>query len=225
MESKENNVLPAFSVLQGAPLQREIVIPLDIILHLGDFLRFEDYRNFVKSIWPANDECDAVRNKLWQRSTHKIAIEFFNEEILNIEYNFDASRTKDQQFLFNVETLSPVFGGVVPPGTNQFLSASKLENFLRMHVHLNMCSRRQFAACSCHELKCGTYTGVKIVKPPKVACRYGHFHHFCSQHVRDWVDIFLMSAVVKKEEGSPSDADMTKRLLAYMRDSVRLSGC
>lgn len=198
-------------------------MPLDIILYLGEFLRFEDYRNFVRSFWPADDACDLVQNKLWQMSTHKIAVPFLNKKRLNIEYNFDASRKKEHRILFNVKTLLPVFGGVVPPGTDRFLGALRLQNFIRMHVHLNMCAGRQYAACLCHQLKYDTYTGVNIAKPPEVACNYGHFHHYCSQHVRNWLDFCLTPNVLLREMPSLFDNDMADSFLLFMSHTVHLN--
>lgn len=215
MESSE------YKAVEGN-LEGDICLPLDIILYLAKFLQFEDYRNFIRSFWPANDECVTVRNKLWQLSTHKIACAFLNGKRLEIEYNFDASRPKENRILFNVKTLLQVFGGVVPPRSDQFLSASRLQNFISMHVHLNMCSGRQHAACLCHQLRCRTYTGVRIVKPPEVACKYGHFHHYCSQHVKNWLDFYLTSTVLHREMPSLIDEDMTESFLRFLSNTAHL---
>lgn len=223
METSKNKVLRAPSALRRPLLEEEIFVPLDIILYLAGYLKFEDYRNFVRSFWPANDECDIVRNKLWQLSTHKIAVKFLNGEHLKIEYNFDASRAIQHRILFNVKTLLPVFGWVVPPGTDRFLSAPKLQNFIRMHVHLNMCSGRQYAACPCHKLKCSTYTGVRIVKPPEIVCKYGHFHHYCSQHVRSWLDFYLTPNVLLREMPNLFDEDMVENVLLFISNTVYLA--
>lgn len=210
-------------VLPRPPLEEEIVVPLDIILYLAGYMKFEDYRNFVRSFWPANDECDSVRNKLLQLSTHKTAVTFLNGKRLKIEYNFDASRDKHYRILFNVETLLPVFGWVVPPGTDKFLAVPRLQNFIRMHVHMNMCSGRQFAACLCHQLKCNTHTGVPIVKPPEIACKYGHFHHYCSQHVTNWLNFYLTPNVLLREMPSLFDEDMAESFLLFISNTVHLN--
>lgn len=223
MDSRKTKVLLAPSSLRLRPLEEGIVVPLDIILYLGGFLRFQDYRNFVRSFWPAGDESDIVWNKLWQLSTHKIAMTFLNGKRLQIEYNFDASRPKQDRILYNVETLRPVFGGVVPPGTNQFLSASRLQNFIRMHVHLDMCTGRQHAACLCHKFKCGTYSGVRIVKPSEVVCGSEHFHHYCSQHVRNWLNFYLASNVALREMPSLFNEDMAESFLLFMSNTIHLN--
>lgn len=223
MESMENKVLRAPSALRRPLSEEEIVVPLDIILYLAGFMRFEDYRNFVRSFWPANDECDVVRNKLWQLSTHEITVTFLNEKRLKIEYNFDASRTNGHRILFNVETLLPVLGGVVPPGTEKFLGPSRLQNFMRTHVHLNMCTEGQYAACLCHQLKGGSCTGLRIGKPPaEVACRYGHFHHYCSQHVSNWLDLYVTPHVLLLEMPNLFHEEIAASLLLFMRNTVYL---
>ncbi|AHY21950.1 repeat element 11 [Diadegma semiclausum ichnovirus] len=223
METSKNKVLRAPLALRRPPLVKEIFVPLDIILYLAGYLKFEDYRNFVRSFWPANDECDIVRKTLWQMSTHKIAATFLNGERSEIEYNFDASRDKQHRILFNVETLSPVFGRVVPPGTDKFLAVPRLQNFIRMHVHLNMCSGQRYAACLCHKLKCSSYTGVPIVKPPEIACKYGHFHHYCWQHVTNWLNFYLTPNVLLRETSDLYDEDMAESLLLFISNTVHLN--
>lgn len=215
-------VLWAASAQRWILFEEDIVLPLDIILYLARFLQFDDYRNFIRCFWPANNECDVVRNKLWQMSTHEISIPFLNGKRVKIEYNFDASRMPEHRILFNVETLLPIFGGVVPPRADKFLSASRLQNFIRMHVHLNMCFGRQYAACLCHEFKHNTHTGVRIVKPSEVACKYGHFHHYCSLHVRNWLDFCLIPLVQLKEKSSSVEDDMTESFVLFMSNTVHL---
>ncbi|CAH2098819.1 unnamed protein product [Euphydryas editha] len=223
MESKKNKVVRVSSGLLSPSLEVGIIVPLDIILYLAKFLRFDDYRNFIKCFWPVDNEPDIIRKKMWQLSTHRIMTKFLNGQLLEIEYNFDASRTEENRILFNVNTLRPVFGGVRPRGEELFLSPSKLHNFIRMHVHMNMCNRLKYAACLCHQFKTSSYTSARIVKPQEVACKYVHFHHYCYQHVRSWLDFFLMPTV-RLHEKIPSlfTEDMSESFLLFLSNTVQI---
>lgn len=232
MELTKCKALRAPTVLRSPLLEGEIVLPLDIILHLAEFLQFEDYRSLVRAFWPAYDEYDVIRTKLWQLSTHTIEIEFLNGKRLNIGYNFDASRTKEDRILFNVESLLPVFGRVYPREAEEYMGAKKLQNFINMHVHLNMCSNRQYAGCPCYQLRCSGNNTVRLqnmvgpnndVKPEDSVCKYGHFHHHCSQHVRNWFDFFLTPTVLLREKPSLFDRDIAESFLRFMSNTVHLT--
>lgn len=233
MESTKSRVLRAPAVLRSPLLEGEIVVPLDIVLYLAKFLQFEDYRNFVRALWPAHDEDDVIQTTLWQLSTHTTEIEFLNGKRLNIGYNFDASRTKENRILFNVDSLLPVFGGVYPRQAEEYMGATKLQNFINMHVHLNMCSNRQYSGCPCYQLRCSGNNSVRVqnmvaahenvVKREEPVCKYGHFHHHCSQHVRNWFDFFLTPTVLLREKPSLFDKDMAESFLRFMSNTVHLS--
>lgn len=222
MELKKRKVLVLPTTLQVLLSEDDIVVTYDIILYMAEYLKFEDYRSFIRAFWPAYGEDAIFQNKLWQLSTHKIEVIFLNKKRVKIEYNFDPSRQQENRILFNVETLKPIFGWVVPPGGEEFVGTSKLQNFIRMHVHLNMCSQRQYAACLCHQLKCDTYIGVRIVKPPEVTCRWGHFHHYCSQHVKNWLNMYLIPYVLLQQQPSFMDEDIANSFLEFMSNSVHL---
>lgn len=59
---------------------------------------------------------------------------------LSIEFNYDPWREIQDCIIINVEALTPIFGRIMPPAVEKFTSVSKIENFVRMHVHLNTCS-------------------------------------------------------------------------------------
>lgn len=110
------------------------LLPKDVILHMSAFLKFEDYRKFVRALWPHGDEDDTVRQKLWQLSTHSISVEFCNGRLLEVEYNYDPERKREDRILINVENLLPTFGGVVPPASWEFVSVSQLNRFIKRQI-------------------------------------------------------------------------------------------
>lgn len=178
---------------------KDIVLPLDIILHMAEYLTFDDFRNFIRSLWPKNDENHVVRAKLWQLSTHRYTIRFINGKELEIEYNFDRSRLTEERILLNVNNLLPVFGGIVSAALDEFTNIPKLCEFVGMHVHLNVCSKRQHTSCPCHRGCIETVDDEAVVGPLVETCKYRHFHHFCSAHVSYWLKNFLHSSIMRRE--------------------------
>lgn len=189
--------------------RKKIDLPLDIILHMADYLTFDDFRNFIRFLWPKNDENHLVRAKLWRLSTHKYTISFINGKQLEIEYNFDRLRATEERILINVNSLLPVFGGIASAALDEFTNIPKLCKFVRMSVHLNTCSKYQHASCPCH-LRNMDNVGHGAFREPLVdSCKYRHFHHFCSLHVTYWLKYFLYSSIMRRqgcwysEDGTP----------------------
>lgn len=197
---------------------KKTVLPMDIILHLSTYLNLDDYRRFVKSIWPNDDEDDIVRQKLWRLSTHQFTAKFINGKPLKIEYNYDASRIKKDRILFNINSLLPVFGGVAPPAADIFTNVSNLYDFIEMHVNLDNCSGRQHASCRCQEMIDGDSCVSPFEQLPG-KCRRGHFHHYCSIHLRHWFDLYLTTSVLLREAGN-DDEDATKHYLRCLNNVV-----
>ncbi|BAF45626.1 f3.2 [Tranosema rostrale ichnovirus] len=196
-QSRTSLVSPLPPVLTS----KEIVLPADIILYMAKFLCFADFRSFIRSLWPNNDEDDIIREKLWQLSTNSITTIFINGKQLKVIYNFDSSRTEENRNLVSVNSLLPLFGGIVLPAMDSFTSVSKLCSFVKMHVHLNMCSAYQHASCPCHLANSDEQCGEKFVRPSVDTCDYGHFHHYCFQHLIHWLDIVLSTSIVLRETG------------------------
>lgn len=166
---------------------KKIVLPIELILYMAEFLSFVDYRSFICSLWPNNDESPIFREKLWKMSTYKNKIVFMNRQILELEYNFDPSRKRDDRYLFNLDSLSPVFGGISFPREDKFVNKATCKALIEMHVHLNMCTAGAYASCACHMLTLDRRLAPAIAIPPRGICKYRHSHHYCSEHVRQWL--------------------------------------
>ncbi|AHY22015.1 repeat element 26 [Diadegma semiclausum ichnovirus] len=204
----------------------EIILPDDTILYLSKYLSFVDFRNFLLSLWPRKDQCPpAIRTKLWQMSTHKIETTFINGKRIKIEYNFDPSRRNEEEILINVECLVPVFGGIYPAKSKKFTSVSELENFIKIHVHMNICSDYRHASCPCHLVNDDGRGCETFVKPSKdEQCRYGHSHHYCWNHVRDWLHLLRDIMIERQRRGISFDQDTADTWLLSLDEIVFLRG-
>ncbi|BAF45741.1 repeat element protein-d10.2 [Ichnoviriform fugitivi] len=152
-------------------------------------------------------------------STATFTATFFDGKPLEVEYIFDASRGKEDRILVNVNCLLPVLGGITVPGMNKYASISELNNLVVMHVHLNMCSNREHASCSCHLLD--DYEGAyeSFVKPEEVQCPRRHFHHYCWGHVVSWLQHYLHTIILYRESRELFDEEIAEHhLLLYRED-------
>lgn len=196
---------------------KRIVLPTDIILYMAKFLSFVDYRNLIRSLWPNGGGDEIFREKLWRMSTYTATTRFINGEQLIIEYNYDPLRREGEQMLINMDSLSAVFGGIFVPAGEKFVSIEQCKNFVEMHVHLDLCSHRRHASCPCHIPNLNIRKAVAYVKPPFSVCEYGHYHHYCSQHVRYWMNFFMDSSILLGEEGG-------KRFFDFLDTTVYFKG-
>lgn len=194
------------------------VLPVDIIVYLGDFVPFKDYVSFIRGLWPNYDEDEAVRKKLWKKSTHRFLTKFLNGKYLEIEYNYDHTRIDEQQVLINVNTLLPVFGELPPPDMETFVDVMRLNNFVETYVCLNECQTHDYASCPCH-LDVAPGAAGEFEPPAENGCAHGHFHHFCSQHVNYWLTYVLESSIKNLEAGS-FDEEATLQFVDFLHNTV-----
>lgn len=149
--------LPSFT-------SKQIALPLEVLFYMTEFLKCEDIRSFIESLWPNSHESKIFQGILWQRSTQKCTTWFIHGKQLKIEYNFDPSRVKEERVLMNVTNLSPGFGDIIMPAMEEFTSLTKVQNFVRIHVHLNMSSNCEHASCPCCLRKVERYANYKTVR-------------------------------------------------------------
>lgn len=189
------------SELPGAaePASSEIFLPLDVIFHMANYLNFADYRSFVRSIWPDGNESHSIRIKLWNLSTHKFQATFLNGKPVDIEYNFDPERKKDDRILINMNCLRPVFGGKLPPMKYQFANIFELYDFIKEEVQLDECLDHRHAACPCHLKRAGLEFYGVILKPEVDECENKHFHHYCWEHILSWLLNYLQMSILLRE--------------------------
>ncbi len=174
MSSQEDNISQTPSAVFST--SQDIFLSSDIILYMSKFLSFEDYKSFIQACWPNGDEDDTIRAKLWQLSTHKFKAEFLNGKQLEIEYNFDSTRTKENRILINLDSLSPVFAGTAVPVVHKFTSVSKLNKYLKKHVHLTKCLNHR-----------------------RDRCDRRHVYHECWKNVVRWLTGCLQTLILLQE--------------------------
>lgn len=174
---------------------QQIQLPHDIIVYLSNFLRFEDFRNFIRALSPNGNEHELLqREHLWQLSTHKFTATFLNGKSLEIEYNFDPERTREKWVLVKVESLSPVIGEVVSPTKDTFVSLFNMQNFLDISVNFNKCLHGRHASCYCT-----TPGEPENMEVDGSKCVHAHYHHFCAAHVGRWLRYYLLNSILLRE--------------------------
>lgn len=150
--------------------------------------------------------------------TSRFEATFFDGKSLEVEYIFDASRGKEDRVLVNVNCLLPVLGGIAFPGINKYASISKLNDLVVMHVHLNMCSGREHASCSCHLINDYEGTYESFVKPEEVQCDRQHFHHYCWGHVAAWLQHYLYTIILYRESKELFEEEIAEQYLLLYRE-------
>ncbi len=199
-------------------------LPEDIIIYMGKFLHFEDYRNFIRSIWPNNGESESIRAKLWLMSTYRKKTTFMNGKRLEVEYNFDDSRRGEDRFLINVDYLLPIFNRVPAELNGKFTSVSNLRNFVRTQVNMNKCSEYGKAFCPCHLINKEGRGWETFVKPREDTCRYGHFQHYCSYHVIHWLNVFKNTTIQLHQKSEFMSEQLAESSLLLLDDHVYVRG-
>lgn len=180
------------------PETPEISVPLDIILHMANYLNFADYRSFVRSIWPDGYVPHSVLVKLRNLSTHKFQATFLNGKPIDITYNFDPESMEEDRVLIDMNCLRPIFGGKLPPTRHHFASVFVFHEFVRDEIQLNECSDYRYAACPCFHDDDEEYLEV-FVKPVVDECENKHFHHYCWMHIMSWLYNYLYIAILLRE--------------------------
>lgn len=168
-----------------------------------------------------NGQRNIVQANFSALPTPRFEATFFDGQPLEVEYIFDASKEKDERIRVNVNCLLPVLGGITFPGLKKYESISELMDLVVMHVHLNMCSSREHASCSCHLLNefGGAYES--FVKPEEVRCYRQHFHHYCWGHVASWLQHYLYTIILYRESKQLFDEVIAEQyLLLYIEDKA-----
>lgn len=222
ISSHENEVSETQDIAAALPpplpfTSKRIHLPVEIIFKIGKSLEVSDYRNFLQALWPKNDVNHIDPQRLWKLTTHQFTTTFCNGKELRVEYNWDPWREEDEQILINVNDMLPLFNGLLPPGVNEFTSISNLVNFARTTIHLEPCSDYRYASCQCHSGNDEDLTTDRpFVKPEVGDCENGHFHHYCSDHLADWLEFFLATSVLIRETGKCRDLETGNAFLIIL---------
>lgn len=186
------------------------VLCVDLIVYLGNFMKFKDYVTFIRVLWPNHDEDETVRAKLWRMSTHRLRCMFLNGKYLEIEYNYDHTKEYMEDILVNVNTLLPVFGGLVPRGMKTFVHPWRFHKFVTKELRLNECCGHVYASCPCH-LDIDSAAAGEYEPLADNGCTEGHFHHFCEKHVSTWILTYLLDTITDSAGGPVNEEFYRKR--------------
>lgn len=153
--------------------------------------------------------------------TQSIVAVFFNGKQIVVEYAFDPSRKRDNCVLVNWRCLFPVIGGIVSSEESEMISISKLIDTIEKHFSTNVCSDHQ-QACPCHLVNDSDEEAYEnFVKPAVDECVFGHFHHFCMDHVISWLYHYLYPLILLEESAHLFEEEMLMQYKALSRgDSV-----
>ncbi|ULM71594.1 repeat element 3 protein [Diadegma fenestrale ichnovirus] len=207
---------------------KRIKLPVEVILKLGKLLPFEDFHNFVRALWPNMNEGNAIRAALWSSSVHYFTTTFINGKQLNIRYNFNPYRNMENRLLVDRNSLLPIFGGIVLPTINEFASMTELHNLVKIHVHLNKCSDYRYASCPCHlpyfNKRRRNLTSYHFTAANN-NCPYGHFHHYCSEHVSYWLHFYLETTIGLRATGADTRySEEAELFLIFLDDIIYFQG-
>ena len=193
--------------------------------HLQSLEEFEEYMSFIKQLLTESHVHLEIEAPSWQMSTHLVIATFLNGKPLVIRYNYDPSRLERERVLFDVDFLLPVLGDIVPPALGRFASASEIQSFVQKHVHLNLCDDCEHASCPCH-LGHDQAQVRAFVQPAVDVCRDGCFHHYCSQHVGHWLNLYLAPVLLLRErQASSTDGiDAAESFLVFLSETVYFRG-
>ncbi|AHY21976.1 repeat element 16 [Diadegma semiclausum ichnovirus] len=183
-------------------------LPCDMLLYMSQFLQFENYRNLIEAYWPDGGEDQLIRRRLWKLSTRVYSTKFFNGKELQVEFNYDAKRPKEDRILLNVETLLPITGPIFSTADMDdqlWMNPSKVSDIVYTRYDMDRCSEYRYANCDCCERLHDT-----VDYPESFAefsgfeCLHGHFHHYCRHHVDWWLKRYLRTSIqLQQAEPAP----------------------
>lgn len=222
ISSNENGVEETQDIAAPPPplpfTSEKIHLPLEMIFEIGKFMEFPDYRNFLQALWPETDVNHIDPRRLWKMTTHQLTTTFCNGKKLRVEYNLDPWREENEQILINVNDMLPLFHGLLPPDVGEYTSISNLVNFARTAVHLEQCSEYRYASCKCHlQNDEDVRMDGPFVRPEVSDCEKGHFHHYCADHLADWLECFLATSVLFRETGKFCDEQTAGAFLIILK--------
>lgn len=190
-------------------------LPCDIFLYMSQFLQFEDYRNLIEACWPDGGEDELIRRRLWKLSTRIYSASFFNGKALQVEFNYDARRPKEDRILLNVETLLPITGPIFSTADMDdqlWMNPSKLSDIVCTRYDMDRCSEYRYANCDCCErLYITDEYPETFAELSGTECPHGHFHHFCIHHVCWWLTSYLRTSIQLQQAKPAPPKPLPKR--------------
>lgn len=134
---------------------RKIFLPCEIILHIGSFLGFEDFRRFVRGIYPNGEGEKLFHQELCKLSTRKFEARFFDQRLIEVVYNYDPERTIEDRIHVEVESLLPILEGIELPTNDGFISIYTMDKFFKTHFfRINDCGGNGWAYGHCDRCNC-----------------------------------------------------------------------
>ncbi|BAF45714.1 repeat element protein-d2.2 [Ichnoviriform fugitivi] len=141
---------------------------------------------------PAEASCSIQELVLEELNVKTFEATFYNGKRLRVEYLFSHEIMGEKCLRVGVNSLSPLFGGMIPLGIHRFDYISKFRNVISI-IHMNDCSQGSYDSCFCKR---------RIIPSEDHSdgpCPDFHWHHYCTTHVFLWVVWYLERAILLKE--------------------------
>ncbi|CAH2096478.1 unnamed protein product [Euphydryas editha] len=156
----------------------DIVVPVYIFLYMSAFLNSIVYSNLIRAFWPDGNPDDLIRtleNVMPQ-------VDSYNKKFLEIEYNFDITKTGRERVLIKLDCLLPFLGRVLPPGMDEYVCITELDQFIKDNLNLD------YYYADNHCKWCSDYHVSPFKESTESKCEPSHFHHFSGEHIIGWFD-------------------------------------
>lgn len=141
---------------------------------------------------PAEVSCFNQELVLEKLNVKTFEATFYNGKRLRVDYLFNPEIMGEKCLRVGINSLSPLFGGMTPPGIHRFTYISELRNHIRL-IRMNACSQGAYDSCFCGRR--GRPSKENSDRP----CPDLHWHHYCASHVFLWVVWYLERAIQLKE--------------------------
>ncbi len=170
---------------------RQVFLPTEIIFHLSHFLEFQDFRNFVRAMWP-----QWRRRRHFQRKTtgnfqhERLLLLFLNGKTIEVEYNYDRERFLEDRVKINLQSMLPILGEVELPDGNEFVNTLTMKEFLYKNVKLHKCEQGIYSSCG--------VVAVDLDEEERDVCPHHHFHHHRPRHINRWLREYLSPMIALK---------------------------
>ncbi len=127
-------------------------------------------------------------------STNIFPATFLNGKQIDVEYNYDRTRPREQRVQISIQGLLPVFGGSMPPDGRRFVSVFDVEDILKSSPGLHQCGDGIYTPCSNLDAE---------LQVEENTCPFQHFHHYCPIHVNAWFKWYLPRVITLREGDFP----------------------
>lgn len=112
---------------------------------------------------------------------------------MELLYNFDCTRSKEDCLLINWYIFTPVFGGIIPPGHRSFRQAGRNICICEKSHPSHKCEVGMCNFCFCTSME---PDDLDVLWD---SCGDRHSHHYCLVHVIAWLHLYQQPTILLQE--------------------------